>query len=85
LASGLWLFGRLPESPQAALPNNNDNYYAYKGEYFANYRICDPGKHIPADCFLKINSPLSLWERVMVRAYVINQIYMFQTRLSTTD
>jgi len=48
LASGLWLIGRLPESPQAALPNNNDNYYAHKDEYFADYRICDQSKHLPA-------------------------------------
>jgi len=36
----------MPESPLAALPNNNDNYYAYKDVYFAKYRICDQGKHV---------------------------------------
>jgi hypothetical protein len=41
-----WLIGRKPESPLAALSNNNDYYYAYKGEYFAKYRICDQGKHV---------------------------------------
>jgi hypothetical protein len=38
----------MPESPQAALLNNNDNYHAYKDVYFAKYRVCDQGKHIPA-------------------------------------
>ncbi|MGA2798400.1 MAG: hypothetical protein ABSE63_12530, partial [Thermoguttaceae bacterium] len=41
-----WLIGRMPESPLAALSNNNDKYYANKGEYFAKYRICDQGKHV---------------------------------------
>jgi len=61
----------MPESPQAALLNNNDNYHAYKDVYFAKYRICDQGKHIPAVFnikFLELISPLSLRERARVRA-----------------
>jgi hypothetical protein len=47
LASGLGLLGHSPESPQAAaLPNNNDNYYAHKDVYFANYQVSNQGKHV---------------------------------------
>jgi hypothetical protein len=40
-------FSVVRRKPSAALSNNNDNYYAHKGEYFVNYRISNQGKHLP--------------------------------------
>jgi hypothetical protein len=77
----------MPESPLAALSNNNDNYYAYKGEYLAKYRICDGGKHVPTT--LISNHPSGVADGIYyVKSIgflmIIIKIYAILRQLSTT-